>query len=225
MVESRLLGSLGGGMGGLAGAAGLLGGGASSDAEEYVSILQSFQFNVTLAEHHGLAGELLTPSSSWSKWLSGSKPKDESWAVYRVLSKRFVCEYSMKTGNIELSFEEHTRADAERILGYYVDDLRSLVRSRAIRGASSAIDLLETEAASSPDPLLRAELYDLVAKHVERKKTAQVEADFALEVIDPPAASDKPYRPQVVLNVFIAACLAAFLSGLVILLRTSREIL
>ncbi len=223
MVESRLLGSLGGGLGGLTGAASLFGGGASSDAEEYVSILQSFQFNVTLAEHHRLAGELLA-LSPWSKWLFGSKPKDESWAVYRVLNSRFVCEYSMKTGNIELSFEGHTRADAERVLGYYVDDLRSLVRSRAIRSASSAIDLLEAEAASTPDPLLRTELYDLVAKHIERKKTAQVEADFALEVIDPPAASDRPYRPRVVLNVFITACLAVFLSGLIIVLRNPTEI-
>jgi len=224
-VESRLQGSLGGGLGGLAGAAGLLGGGASSDAEEYVSILQSFQFNVTLAEHHGLAGELLTTSNPWSTWLFNSKSKDKRWAIYRALNKRFSCDYSMKTGNIALDFDERTRADAERVLGYYVDDLRNLLRSRAIRAASSAIDSLEAEAAATPDPLLRAQLYDLIARHIERKKTAQVEADFALEVIDPPAASDKPYRPRVLLNVSIAASVAIFLSALVIILRDSAGIL
>ncbi len=215
-VESRISGVMGGGLGGGLGglAASLTGSG--SDAEEYVALLHGFHFNVGLAERHGLTNELLKPG------LLGflhSKPKDQDWAVYRALQKRFGCEFSTKTGNLTLQFEAKNRSDAEKILGYYIDDLLDLLRTRETRDAASAIDSLEAEAASTPDAILRAQLYELVAKQVERRKTAQVEADFAFRVLDPPSASDQPSRPQVLLDALIAAfgaalvCMALVLVG------------
>src|SRR5438552_2959532 len=63
-VESRIagmMGGLGGGLGGLGGLAASLGTGASNDAEEYIAILQGFQFSVGLAERHHLSSELAKP--------------------------------------------------------------------------------------------------------------------------------------------------------------------
>jgi hypothetical protein len=40
---------------------------------------------------------------------------------------------------------------------------------------------------------------------VQRKKMAQVEADFAFRVLDPPAASDKYYRPTVLLDCLLVS--------------------
>ena len=209
-VESRIagvMGGLGGGLG-LSGLAASLGaGGGDSDAEEYIAILQGFQFDVNLAERHHLSKELLKPG--FLSFLHSSKIGDPSWAVYRVLEKRFECDYSIKTGNITLYFQSHNRSDAENILSYYIQDLRDLLRAREIAGASSAIDSLEEEANSTPDSLLRSQLYELVARQIERKKMAQVEADFAFRVLDPPAASDKPYRPSVLLDSVVAALLTA----------------
>lgn len=222
-VESRIagfLGGLGGGFGGgLGGLAASLGAGGNSDAEEYIAILQGFQFNVSLAERHHLSQELLKPGLLGL--LYAPKPKDPDWAIYRVLEKRFDCDYSIKTGNITLHFQAHDQRGAEKILGYYVDDLRGLLRTREISGASSAIDSLEAEARTTPDAVLRSELYDLIAKQVQRKKMAQVEADFAFRVLDPPAASDKPYRPNVVLDMFLAGMLVMFLTCIVILLKNN----
>lgn len=208
-VESRIsgvLGGLGGGLGQLGGLAATLGTG-SNDAEEYIAILRGFGFNVSLAERHHLAPELLKP---WSWPLSLLLNwKDPDWGIYRALKKRFDCEYSMKTGNITLHFEARKRRDAERILGWYISDLRDLLRAREISGASSAIESLKEEARSSPDAVLRAQLYELVAKQVQRKKMAQVEADFAFRVLDPSAASDRPYSPSVLLDSALAGLLAA----------------
>ncbi len=205
-VENRISGLTGGlGGGTLAGLASSLTG-SGSDAEEYVAILHGFRFTVTLAERHRLTDELLKPGLL--SFLH-SKPKDPDWAVYRVLKSRFDSDFSIKTGNLTISFEAKSRSDAERILGYYIADLLDLLRTRETRDATSAIDSLEAEAASTPDPMLRAQLYELVAKQVERRKTAQVEADFAFRVLDPPAASDRPSSPQVALDAFIAAFLAA----------------
>lgn len=227
-VESRmagLLGGIGGGLsGGLGGIAESLGGGGENDAEEYIAILRGFQFNITLAERHHLLDKLLTPGLL-GRLLHASKPKDSKWAAYRALKRRLTCEYSIKTGNITLYFKDKNRSDAEKILGYYIEDLRDLLRGREMRDTSSAIDSLETEAASTPDALLRAQLYELVARQVERKKTAQVEADFAFRVLDPPAASDEPYSPWVLLDSVLAGIFGLiFSAGAVVMKhRTTAE--
>ncbi len=211
-VEGRIagvIGGLGGGFG-LNGLAASLGTGGNNDAEEYIAILRGFGFNVALANRHQLAGELLKPWF-WPVNLLFSW-KDPEWGVYRALKKRFDCEYSIKTGNIKLYFQAKNRSRAEKILGYYVKDLRDLLRAREISLASAAIASLETEARTTPDAVLRTELYLLVAKQVQRKKMAQVEADFAFRVLDPPAASDKAYRPWVLLDSVLVAFFA-FLSS------------
>jgi Chain length determinant protein len=218
-VESRIagvMGSLGGGLSGLGGLAASIGAGGNNDAEEYIAILQGFQFNLALAESHHLSKELLKPGLL--SFLDVSK--DPNWKIYRTLNKRFDCEYSIKTGNITLSFEAHDRQKAEKILGYYIDDLLDLLRAREVKSASSAIESLEAEASTTPDAVLRTELYGLIAKQVERKKMAQVEADFAFRVLDPPAASDRPYKPWIVVDSTIAGLLALVLVASVLLLRT-----
>jgi hypothetical protein len=217
-VESRIagvMGSLGGGLSGLGGLAASIGAGGNNDAEEYIAILQGFQFNLALAESHHLSKELLKPGR-----LSFLDVSDPNWKIYRTLNKRFDCEYSIKTGNITLSFEAHDRQKAEKILGYYIDDLLDLLRAREVKSASSAIESLEAEASTTPDAVLRTELYGLIAKQVERKKMAQVEADFAFRVLDPPAASDRPYKPWIVVDSTIAGLLALVLVASVLLLRT-----
>jgi hypothetical protein len=210
-VENRIagvLGGLGGGLG-LNGLAASLGAGDNDDAEEYIAILLGFQFNINLVERHDLSADF--QRHSVLDFLEPSGARDVNWTIYRTLQKRFACEYSVKTGNITLYFEAKDRSDAKRILGYYIGDLRDLLRSRELSSASAAINSLEDEANSTPDSLLRAQLYDLVAKQVERKKMAQVEADFAFRVLDPPAVSDRPYRPLVLVDSALAAILTFLL--------------
>jgi hypothetical protein len=186
-----------------------LGGGGSNDAEEYLAILRGFQFNTDVIEHHHLAGKVLSPPNRLLQVLGLQASKDPRWKIYRILKKRFDCEYSIKTGNITLNFIALNRGDAEQILNYYIGDLRDLLRSREVTIASSAIDSLKEEASRTPDSLLRSELYELIAKQVQRKKMAQVEAEFAFRILDPPAASDKPYSPNVLLDCSIIGFLTA----------------
>jgi hypothetical protein len=213
-VESKLagvLGGLGGGEllngGGLGGGLGnlamSLGGSGSNDAQEYIAILRGFQFSITMTQRHRLSGILLKPPQGLLSMLSFRGSTDPRWKIYRILEKRFDCEYSIKTGNVTLNYIARRRGDAELILNYYIEDLRHLLRAREVSIASSAIDSLKEEAESTPDSLLRSELYELVAKQLQRKKMAQVEADFAFRVLDPPAASDRPYSPNVLLDCSI----------------------
>ena len=221
-IESRIagvLGGLGGGLGGLGGIAASLGAGGNNDAEEYIAILRGFHFNVNLAQHHKLSDELLKPGLI--SVIFGLKPKDPNWAIYRALEKRFDCNYSTTTGDITLYFEARGRQNANRILGYYIDDLRDLLRQREIDGAAAAIESLKAEAGSTADAVLRTELYQLEAKQVQRKKMAQVEADFAFRLLDPPAASDEPYSPRPALDSVAVALLTVILMSLVVAVRNA----
>ena len=221
-IESRIagvLGGLGGGLGGLGGIAASLGAGGNNDAEEYIAILRGFHFNLNLAQRHKLSDELFKPSLI--SVIFGLKPKDPNWAIYRALEKRFDCNYSTTTGDITLYFEARGRQDANRILGYYIDDLRDLLRQREIDGAAAAIESLKGEAGSTADAVLRTELYLLEAKQVQRKKMAQVEADFAFRLLDPPAASDEPYSPRPALDSVAVALLTVILMSLVVAVRNA----
>ncbi|MGH7780948.1 MAG: Wzz/FepE/Etk N-terminal domain-containing protein [Candidatus Binataceae bacterium] len=218
---SGLVGGLGGGLGGLAGMAGGLGGAGASSAKEYIAILTGFRFNLDLAGRHDLRRKLLPRSPGILAALGLGRAHDPDWVIYREQEKRFECEYSIRTENLTLYYEAKNRAEATRVLGYYIDDLRELLKTREVRDAKAAVDSLEDEASTTGDAMLRAQLYELAAKQVERMKMAQVDADFAFRVLDPPAASDKPYRPQVMLDTFIAAFLAAMVTALAILLRSA----
>lgn len=208
-----MLGSIGGGLASM-GAASLLGAGGS-DAEEYIAILKGFDFNVTLAKRHNLEAELLKPGLL--SFLHFGPPGDTQWRVYRALEKRFDVTYSIRTGNITLSYQDKDRVKAQQILSYYVDDLRDLLRQRTIRDANAAIKSMIAEANATPDTLLQTRLYELVARQMQQRKLAEVEADFAFRVLDSPAASDKPFSPQVLLDCILAALLTFILYSLAII--------
>jgi LPS O-antigen subunit length determinant protein (WzzB/FepE family) len=227
-VESRsagFLGGIGGGPGGgLSDLAASLSGTDETNTEEYLAILRAYRFNLDLAERHHLARELLPPPGLLHelkvKFLkSTSQP---SWKLYRALQDSFDCEASPKTGNITITYIAATQEQAERILGYYIEDLRDLLRSREVNDAGSAVESLQVEANRTADAVLRSDLYDLIARQLERKKMAQVQADFAFRVLDPPAAPDKPYTPTVILDCLLMGFLTAFGYILFILLGHLR---
>jgi hypothetical protein len=219
-VEGRIegfQGGLGGAAGGLGGLAAALGGG-SNDADEYTAIMLGFEFNTALAEHHKLPAGL--SETSWLEALVNyGSPLNPKWETYRNLQSLFECSYAHDTGNMTLYFIASSPAEAQQILTYYINDLRDLLRAREISTVSVAIDSLRAEALSTADPILRSELYNLEAKQLERRKMAQVEADFAFRVLDAPAASDKKYRPLTLLDCLVTGLAAALGAALFVLFR------
>src|SRR5579875_519852 len=206
-------GSSGAGLGGIAAA---VGGGGGSDAEEYLPILKSYPFVIALVKKHHLWDRMLEQTQDM---ITGRLPEHPSWAIYYLMKKRFSAEYSLKTGNVTVAYEDRDRAQAEQILSYFIDDLREKLRARQIDETTAAAQALREEAAATSDALLQAHLYELMARQLERKKLAQVQADFAFVVLVPPNASVKPYRPKVVLDTAIAGMLALILAMAWVLLR------
>ncbi|MGO9607080.1 MAG: Wzz/FepE/Etk N-terminal domain-containing protein [Candidatus Binataceae bacterium] len=199
-----MMGGIGGSsIGGLA--AGILGTATGNDAEEYMPILTSFAFTNVLVKQHQLMGHLLAEEGTPLNKLT----EDPDWVVYRILQRRFECHFAISTGNLTLFYRDQNRSQAERILGFYIDDLREKLRSRQVRDAIAAVASLQEEARQSSDALIRDQLYELIARQVQRQKLAQVQADFAFIELEPPTSPDRRYKPVVWLDCVIMGLLSA----------------
>jgi hypothetical protein len=218
MVQGRLSGLLGGvgGFGGLAGASlSPFAGEAANPASEYMPVLRSFDFTTSLIARHGLAPEL--PIRGWAPW--AERAADPQWARFRLMKQRFDCEFSLRTGNLTLSYMDPDPARARRILAFYISDLRERLRREQIHDAAEAIDSLRDEVRETADNLLQTQLSELLARQIQQEKLAQVQADFAFKVLVPPTVSDRPYRPLVTLDALLAGAVTLFIVAVAILLR------
>lgn len=185
------------------------------DAERFTSILTSYVFTTELLKRTNLAPRLV--ERSLTHRLFGWPISD--YGLYKKTAALFDADFSLKTENIDLAFEDPNRADAQRILGIYLDMLRGRLREHEVESATAAISSLQKEVAAATDPQLQASLSDEIARQMERRDTAQVQADFSFEVIDPPIAADQIYRPRIGLDCAVVAILTSFIFALIIIAR------
>lgn len=186
----------------------------TSRAEELMTTVQSFQFSLAMVKNHHL--ERTLRKRHWLPWRQNGDP---SWEVYRTLQERFTCEYSISTGNLTLYYQDRDRMNAQTILEYYVDDLRSKLREEQVATTKATAQSLKDEAGSTPDTLLQQQLFQLIAEQLQQEKLAIVDANFAFKVIDAPKSSDKPYSPSVLMVSGLAFVVTLFISCLILLTR------
>jgi hypothetical protein len=187
-----------------------------------VGILKSFNFTRALVRRHNLLPIFLPLENVSVAEFDDSRHLQ--WKVYRKMKDRFTSEYEIKTGNIALDYEDTSPAQAERVLGYIIDDLRELVRTKQIREAKGAVASLKDEAGRSPDPMIEAALYQLIATQIQREKMAEVQADFAFTIIEPSGASDLKVWPSATLFCFLAACVTFAMASIYILFIHSPSV-
>ncbi len=186
-------------------------------AEEFVSILTSYSFMSRLILQYGLASDLEgRPSRMWPFHADRSR-----WNLYRAMLARFSSRYDSASGNLMLYFTDPSPERARAILLLCVQSLRSRLRRVEVRDARLAADALSRQARAASDTFLQQQLYGFVAAQVERGDLADVDADFAFKVIQPPVVPDTPYEPRILLDCVLAALVSAFLSTLVVIAADS----
>ncbi len=213
-TESRLAGLLGSIGGGLAASSGLLINPSANPAEEYMPILKSYAFATAVVGKHKLAAHLLAQEKRGllSRLLpEGRQPRDLSWHIFRIMKDRFDCEFSRLTGNMTLHYFDPDRQAAQRILDDYVGDLREKLRSQQAQDAAQAVRSLTEQVTLTADVVLQAQLYELIARQIQREKLAEVQADFAFTVLSPPTVPDRPYKPRPLFDAVLAGMLTSFL--------------
>jgi LPS O-antigen subunit length determinant protein (WzzB/FepE family) len=192
-----------------------LSGDEEKDAEKYISIVNSYAFTMDLLKRTNLAPRLMSRSLGYS--LLGLPVSD--YRLYKKMAALFDADFSLKTGNITMTFLDPDPVIAKKVLADYVNLLRARLRQHEIESSSAAITAMQKAAVTTSDPLLQATLYDAVTKQIQRRGMAEVQADFSFEVIDPAVVSDKIYEPKVALNSVLALVLGAVVAMLFISLK------
>lgn len=179
--------ALGGfGAGGLGSLLGIDTGNNAVTAQRYIAIMRSYDFTTSLARKYNLAPVIAGPKARTIA----------PWRLHEMMNSRLSFAYDYTSGNLELYFLDSKPAEARRILGLYLESLRDKLRAETVRTASAAAQSLKDEIRKTPDALLQTELYELMARQIQREKLAQVQANFAFEVVEPPVVPDHYYSPS-----------------------------
>jgi hypothetical protein len=189
------------------------------DPNELVAILQSYSFTTSMVEQEHLTPRLLKGSRSLSNLIPFlSKGTPTPFSMYRLMSSRFDCDFSIRDGNMTLTFIDKDPELARTILDLYISRLRNQVRAQTVRDTKAALSSLEEEVVRTADPLLRDSMYQLIALQMQQVKTAKANSDFAFTVIEPPFVPPYPYAPSVILDTLVAGVLVSFMAfcGLVV---------
>ena len=178
----------------------LEGGGADTVtlAERYTAIMNSYAFTTDLVSKYHLEHNIVGARSP-------NAPTVTKWSMHTMIADRFSTEYDYKSGNLTLYFLDPSPVEAQRVLGYYLDSLRDKLRNEEVQAGASAAASLEEEVRKSSDALLQTQLYELMARQIQREKIAEVQSDFAFKVVEPPVVPDNYFSPKARHNATLAA--------------------
>jgi hypothetical protein len=178
------------------------------DPNELAAILQSYAFTTSMIAEEGLAPKLLKGSFSLSSlipFLPNGPPSP--YSLYLLMSARFNCDFNLMTGNMTLTFIDKSPEVARSILVSYIRRLRNQIRAQVVRDTTAALRSLEEEVAKTPDPLLRDQIYLLIAVQMQQVGTAEANANFAFTVLEPPYVPPYSSAPWVIIDSLAAAVL------------------
>lgn len=200
-----------------------LGQNIAEQAKEYVAMLQSFTFVKWVVRHNpAVYAMLFTPAELMSL---RSRPGSEvEWKAYRRISRYLTSYYDNTGGLLRLRYVAQDRATALKMLTILVDDLIANVRDRDIASYSAQIKSLQDHANRTSDELLRADIYEIIAKRMEQLTTAEASALTTFRIIEEPYVPAEPYQPRPFLYAGVSALtMPILLFGLIVMFERSRN--
>ncbi len=202
-----------------------LGQNVADAAKEYVSILESFTFAKWVMRHDPVVYSMLFSPAEGARLLSGPRAKAE-WKVYKKISHRLTCYFDNNGGVLRLRYVASDRETAERMLTIIVNDLIADVRDRDIATYTAQIKSLQDHANHTSDELLRADLYEIIAKRMEQLTTAEASALTTFRIIEAPYVPIDPYQPMPLLYSAVAAgAMPILLFTLLVVIERARVFL
>ena len=177
---------------------------SDSNVEQVVATLQSRKFLRKYIEGKKLLPVLFEEiwDADSQSWLVQNQEDEPTWqkAVKNFKSILSVDE-DKKSGLISLSISWKDSGVAAEWANDLVKQLNEQLREKAITDSQKRVGYLEQELAKTTLQDMRAVLYNLLESEKQKAMLANVNEDFALEVIDPavtPENSEKPNRKLIV---------------------------
>lgn len=208
---------------------------SDSNVEQVVATLNSRKFLRTYIQQNNLLKDLFEEiwDSENQTWLVASKDEEptEQLAV-AILKGCLSVDQDKQSGLITLSILWKDPEIAATWANDLVKQLNKQLREKAISDSQKRVGYLEQELAKTTLQDMRAVLYKLLESEKQKAMLANVNEDFALEVIDPAVASiyrEKPKRKIIVVLGgvcgFFLGIFSVFISQFLKRLRSSKRIL
>jgi hypothetical protein len=226
-------GALGGGLGAMAsqlgGLASLAGIAVPGDSRKYESlaVLQSEALTERYISSHGLLPVLYADDWDAGKnaWKSNDAGKIPTlWKANRYFKKIRSVSTDAKTGLITLSIKWSNPTLAAAWANDLVTLTNEYLRGKAIAEAEVNLTYLYAEAAKTDVVPVRQGIYTMIQGEINKAMLAKGSGEFALKVLDPAVAPEKPSSPQ--LPIWALAgffCGGLFASFLAMILESKSE--
>ena len=185
-----------------------------SNVEQVVATLNSRKFLRTYINHNKLIPVLFehiwdADSQAWMVPSSEDEP-----TVQEALQSFKAClsvDEDKKSGLITLSISWKDPEVAAQWANDLVKQLNEQLREQAIADSQKRVGYLEQELAKTTLQDMRAVLYKLLESEKQKAMLANVNEDFALEVIDPAVAPETREKPKRKLIVALGGVCGGFL--------------
>jgi uncharacterized protein involved in exopolysaccharide biosynthesis len=141
----------------------------------------------------------------------GMTENERIWVALRYLENAIKVIPKQKMNTIEINVTFKDKKLAADIVGYVLVELTKLMSSEEKRVAKANKKRLESTIDQTADPFVKAGIYNLIAKQVEKYAMAEATENFAFKVLDPPRVPDSRIKPKRVQMVIISFIVSLFL--------------
>lgn len=221
--------SLGGQLGGLAGLSGFGLGGASDQKEKSLAVLRSRSLGLKLIDEGNLLPVIFADkwdeqSRSWQVTGSDIPSRLDGWREFDENIRSI--EEERRSGNIYLTI----RWTDPEVAASWANQLVELVNRRlqeiAIGNAQRSMVFLEEELQKTNNANIESSLYSLIEQNVATITMANVNKDFAFEIIDSAMAPDaEDYSwPNLLILAAGGIVFGLIIAVLIALFRGQREL-
>lgn len=187
-----------------------------SSAPEILALLNSNMLRKKLIERYDLLPVIFSGRWDMEKknWAAGEEQPTIHDAL-RALERMMSVRHSPKDNTITITIESTDPGGAAGMLDKLLSVLTAHLSNEARKVADSNRRYLEGQLKYTADPLIRQNIYSLIAQQIETSMMAGVMENFAFKVIDPPEAPDRSSSPKRHL-ISIAGFAGSFSSGVLL---------
>lgn len=215
-----------GGLGALAGFAGInIGGGDSVFAD----------INILIRDQK-LIAEFIKKNNFQEKLLGNTEimkterfMKNENSILYKTVSSTLKVIEDKSTKYITVTFENEDPKFAQEFLNAFLEEISNLLKRIQMGNIDTRIDNYKNEISKATDLTLKTRLSELVATLIQNKVLANADEYYGFTIISGPTLSDlenrvSPKRSQICIIAFVTSfILAVFLAILINFIKNYRQ--
>jgi len=161
-------------------------------------------------------------TKKWSakKWfgLVDREPPTLQDGIKRLTEDLLNVNVDSKKGILKVAFEHKEPLKAKNVVEYLLVQTSETMREVVLQDAAENMKFFHGQLEKTTDPLLRAKIYEMLAREIEKETFAKAQKYYGFYVPDPPFVPDinkkaKPKRALIcILSVVVAFFVAVFLA-------------